>query len=126
MDAFNGLGAVLLPLVLAGLGIVTSIIGTFFVRVKEGGSPQAALNIGEFGSSIVMIIITWFVIQWMLPATWTVDGFTYTANGVFYAIIFGLVAGLGIGKITEHYTGTDTGLRGHTHAVPDRASPQAT
>jgi K(+)-stimulated pyrophosphate-energized sodium pump len=106
--SFDGLAPVLLPLVLAGLGIVTSIVGTFFVRVKDGGSPQTALNIGEFGSSIALIIITWFVIQWMLPATWTAGDFTYTANGVFYAILFGLFAGLAIGKITEHYTGTDT------------------
>jgi len=106
--SFEGLGPVLLPLVLAGLGIVTSIVGTFFVRVKDGGSPQTALNIGEFGSSAAMVVITWFVIQWMLPATWSFDGFDYTANGVFYAIIFGLLAGLAIGKITEHYTGTDT------------------
>jgi len=107
-DSFDGLAPVLLPLVLAGLGIVTSIIGTFFVRVKDGGSPQAALNIGEFGSSAAMVVITWFVIQWMLPATWTAEGFTYTANGVFAAIVLGLLAGLAIGKITEHYTGTDT------------------
>jgi K(+)-stimulated pyrophosphate-energized sodium pump len=121
-DKFGGLGAVLLPLVLAGLGIVTSIVGTFFVRVKEGGSPQTALNIGEFGSSIVMVIITWFVIKWMLPAEWGTlreavmndagevikAAAPYTATGAFLAIIFGLVAGLAIGKITEYYTGTDT------------------
>jgi K(+)-stimulated pyrophosphate-energized sodium pump len=107
--SFDGLGAVLLPLVLAGLGILTSIAGTFFVKVKEGGNPQTALNIGEFGSSIAMLVITWFVIQWMLPGGWTHEGVEYTANGVFYAIMFGLLAGLGIGKITEHYTGTGTG-----------------
>ncbi len=107
-ESFGGLGPVLLPLVLAGLGIVTSIAGTFFVKVKEGGSPQTALNVGEFGSSIAMIIITWFVIQAMLPGSWTVGEMTYTANGTFFAIIFGLVAGLAIGKITEHYTGTGT------------------
>ena len=107
-DSFGGLGAVLLPLVLAGLGIVTSIGGTFFVRVREGGSPMKALNIGEFGSSLVMLGITWFVIQAMLPDAWTSGGFQYTANGVFYAIGFGLVAGLAIGQITEHYTGTGT------------------
>jgi K(+)-stimulated pyrophosphate-energized sodium pump len=106
--SFDGLGAVLLPLVLAGLGILTSIAGTFFVKVKEGGSPQTALNIGEFGSSAVMLVITWFVIQWMLPAQWVEGNMTYTANGVFYAITFGLLAGLAIGKITEHYTGTGT------------------
>ncbi|MCF7731313.1 MAG: sodium-translocating pyrophosphatase [Akkermansiaceae bacterium] len=106
---FDGLGAVLLPLVLSGLGILTSIGGTFFVKVKEGGSPQAALNIGEFGSSAVMLVITWFVIQWLMPAHWVVGDLTFTANGIFYAITFGLLAGLAIGKITEHYTGTGTG-----------------
>jgi K(+)-stimulated pyrophosphate-energized sodium pump len=65
--SFDGLGAVLLPLVLAGLGILTSIIGTFFVKVKEGGSPQTALNIGEFGSSAVMLVITWFVSSGCCP-----------------------------------------------------------
>jgi K(+)-stimulated pyrophosphate-energized sodium pump len=106
---FDGLGAVLLPLVLAGFGILTSIAGTFFVKVREGGDPQTALNIGEFGSSLVMLVITWFVIQWMLPVTWTHEGTVYTASGTFYAIMFGLFAGLAIGKITEHYTGTGTG-----------------
>lgn len=105
---FNGLAAILLPLVLAGTGIITSILGTFFVKVKEGGNPQKALNTGEFGSSIVMLIATYFIIEWMLPAHWTFDGMTYTANGVFWATIIGLAAGLLIGVITEHYTGTDT------------------
>ncbi|MBI1193785.1 MAG: sodium-translocating pyrophosphatase, partial [Bacteroidetes bacterium] len=54
-DNFNGLSAVILPLVLAAVGILTSVIGTFFVRVKEGGDPQRALNLGEFGSSAIMI-----------------------------------------------------------------------
>ncbi len=106
---FDGKAAVLLPLVLAGLGILTSIGGTFFVRVREGGDPQRALNIGEFGSAAVMLVVTWLVIQWMLPASWELNGVAYTANGVFYAILFGLAAGLGIGKITEHYTAVGTG-----------------
>jgi K(+)-stimulated pyrophosphate-energized sodium pump len=105
---FNGLGAVLLPLVLAGVGIIVSIIGTFFVRVKEGGNPQKALNIGEFGSSIFMVIISYFIIRQMLPAEWVMGETTYTSMGVFYATIAGLVAGLGIGQITEYYTGTGT------------------
>ena len=112
-DGFGGLSAILLPLVLAGVGILTSIAGTFFVRVKEGGSPHAALNIGEFGSAIVLVALTYFIIQWMLPTSWTVgsglEAQVITSNGVFYAILFGLGAGLGIGKITEHYTGTGTG-----------------
>lgn len=107
---YNGLGAVFLPLALASAGIVMSILGTFFVKVKEGGNPQTALNIGEFGSSIAMVIISYFIIGMFLPASWTdAQGFEYSANGVFFATIAGLVAGLGIGKITEYYTGTGTG-----------------
>ncbi len=111
---FGGISPVLLPLMLAGVGILTSIAGTFFVKVKDGGSPHTALNIGEFGSAIVLLGLTYLIIQWMLPATWTMNAgtaneFVYSANGVFFAILFGLGAGLLIGKITEHYTGTGTG-----------------
>lgn len=107
-DEFNNISAVLLPLVLASVGIITSILGTFFVRVKEGGDPQKALNIGEFVSALVMLIASYLIITWMLPATWTFDGVTYNSIGVFWATIFGLAAGLLIGLITEHYTGTGT------------------
>ncbi|MDR8393114.1 sodium-translocating pyrophosphatase [Aliifodinibius sp. S!AR15-10] len=107
-DNFSGLSAVLLPLVLAGTGILTSILGTFFVRVKEGGNPQSALNIGEFISAAVMLVASWILIHWMLPASWTFNGIEYTPSGVFWATIFGLAAGLLIGLITEHYTGTGT------------------
>ncbi|PID69512.1 MAG: sodium-translocating pyrophosphatase [Flavobacteriales bacterium] len=106
--AFNGLGAVYLPLVLAAIGIVMSIIGTFFVKVKEGGNPQTALNIGEFGSAALMLIASYFVIDMMLPETWVIDGKEFTSLGVFLATIAGLVAGLLVGKITEYYTGTGT------------------
>jgi len=105
-DKFNGLSAVLLPLALAGVGIVMSILGTFFVKVKEGGNPQKALNMGEFGSSILMIIASWFIIKWMLPESWIFGGVTYTSTGIFIATIVGLVAGVLIGIITEYYTGT--------------------
>lgn len=105
-DKFNGLSAVLLPLALAGVGIVMSILGTFFVKVKEGGSPQKALNMGEFGSSIFMVIASWFIIKWMLPENWNFGGVTYTSTGVFIATIVGLIAGVLIGIITEYYTGT--------------------
>ena len=108
-DNFNGLSAVLLPLVLAGVGILTSIMGTFFVRVKEGGDPQNALNIGEFSSALVMLGASYLLIHWMLPESWIFNGIEYTPLGVFWATIFGLVAGLLIGLITEHYTGTGTG-----------------
>jgi len=109
---FGGLGAVLLPLALAGVGILTSILGTFFVKVKEGGNPQKGLNTGEFGSSIIMIVASFFIIRYFLPAEWIFTDLLYgvertiTANGVFLATIFGLVAGLLIGLVTEYYTGT--------------------
>jgi len=99
---------VLLPLVLASVGIITSIIGTFFVRVKDGGNPQKALNTGEFLSSFIMVAATYFIVSWMLPSTWSFGGSTYTSLGVFWAVIIGLFSGLAIGLITEHYTGTGT------------------
>ncbi|MBC8173056.1 MAG: sodium/proton-translocating pyrophosphatase, partial [Chitinophagales bacterium] len=112
-DGFNGLSAVLLPIVLGGVGILTSIIGTFFVRVKEGGNPQKALNSGAIGSSILMVILSYFIITWMLPAQFsfmdTIYGGverTITAMGIFLATIIGLLAGVLIGLLTEYYTGT--------------------
>ncbi len=102
------LGAVMLPLALAGVGIIVSIIGTFFVKVKEGGNPQTALNIGEFLSAGIMILVSWFLIQQFLPEAWTYNGKDFTNTGVFIATIVGLLAGLGVGKITEYYTGTGT------------------
>ena len=100
----NGLGAVYLPLVLAAVGIIMSIIGTFFVRVKEGGNPQTALNVGEFGSAGLMVVASYFVIHAMIPES--IEGLPSGAMGIFLATIAGLVAGLGVGKITEYYTGT--------------------
>ena len=110
---FDGLNAVLLPLVLAGTGILTSILGTFLVKVKDGGDPHKALNMGEFTSAGLMLIATYFIVTWMLPETWEVrindtQVMQYSSLGVFIAIIFGLVSGLAIGKITEYYTGTGT------------------
>ncbi|MBZ0247224.1 MAG: sodium-translocating pyrophosphatase [Cyclobacteriaceae bacterium] len=116
-DNFGGLSAVLLPLVLAGTGIVMSFIGTFFVKVKEGGDPQKALNTGEIVSAVIMIIASWFLINWLLPAEgwWFKDplyawadpekGNYYNATGIFIATVIGLVAGLLIGLVTEYYTG---------------------
>lgn len=101
------LEAVLLPLFLAGAGILFSIIGTFFVRVKEGGNPQTALNIGEFGASAMMLVASYFIITNTLPASWEFEGVKYTSLGVFLATIIGLVSGVMIGLITEFYTGLD-------------------
>ncbi|BDW92980.1 putative K(+)-stimulated pyrophosphate-energized sodium pump [Flagellimonas marinaquae] len=107
-NAFDGLGAVYLPLALAAVGIIMSIIGTFFVRVKDGGNPQTALNVGEFGSAGLMLIASYFIINAMLPESWVEGGKEYSAMGVFWATIAGLVAGLLVGKVTEYYTGTGT------------------
>jgi K(+)-stimulated pyrophosphate-energized sodium pump len=107
-NSFNGLGAVYLPLALAAAGIIMSIIGTFFVRVKEGGNPQTALNLGEFGSAALMLVTSYFLINEMLPESWVEQGKTFTSLGVFLATIAGLVAGLLVGKVTEYYTGTGT------------------
>lgn len=115
IDNFNGLSAVLLPLVLAGVGILMSFLGTFFVKVKEGGNPQTALNMGEIVSSVIMIVASWFIIKWMLPTEWWFQdplytwadpekGNLYTSTGIFIATVIGLVAGVAIGLITEYYT----------------------
>ena len=101
---FGELGAVYLPLVLAATGIVMSIIGTFFVKVRDGGSPHRALNIGEFVSAVLMVVASYFIIHKMIGKG--TEGLPYGADGVFWATITGLVAGLLVGKITEYYTGT--------------------
>ena len=108
LQEFSGMetNAILLPLFIASTGIIMSIIGTFFVRVKEGGSPHAALNLGEFSSAGLMIVATYFLIDMFLPEVWAFNGKEYSSIGVFYATIAGLIAGLGVGKITEYYTAT--------------------
>ena len=117
---FNNLGAVLLPLVLASVGIVASIIGTFFVKVKEGGDPQKALNTGNIVAGILMIIASWFLIKWLLPESWyfqdplyqwadPIKGNFYTSSGIFIATVVGILSGALIGMITEYYTGSGKG-----------------
>ncbi|MBE0539390.1 MAG: sodium-translocating pyrophosphatase [Ignavibacterium sp.] len=117
---FNSLGAVLLPLVIASVGIVASIIGTFFVKVKEGGDPQKALNLGNIISGILMIVASWFLIKWLLPDTWyfqdplyqwadPVKGNLYTSTGIFIATVVGIISGAMLGMITEYYTGSGKG-----------------
>ena len=98
-----------LPMTIAASGIIVSIFGTFMVSVKEGGNPQKALNIGEFGSALLMVGVMYFLISGLLPESFVLNDVVYTNIGVFWASTIGLVAGLGIGIITEHYTGTNTG-----------------
>lgn len=102
---FGALTPVLLPMMVAAAGIVVSIAGTFFVRVREGENPQVALNLGQFVAAGLLLVANWFLITGLLPAQWTTGGSTYTALGVFWAALAGLVAGVGIGLVTEYYTG---------------------
>ena len=102
----NEINAVILPLFIAATGIIMSIIGTFFVRVKEGGSPHKALNTGEFLSAFFVLIATYFLIDFFSPTLWVFEGKEYTSNGVFFATISGLIVGLCVGKVTEYYTAT--------------------
>ncbi len=85
--------AVLLPMLIAGFGILSSIIGTFFVKTKEGGNPSAALERGTWVSGGLLLVAAFFLNRWLLGS-----------NGYFYAIIAGLLAGLIIGRLTEYYT----------------------
>ena len=102
--AVGSLELVVLPLVLAAAGIVISIAGTFLVRTKEGGNPQAALNIGTFGAGIVMAVATYPIVQALAPATFSLHGVEYQASGIFWATIAGLFGGIAIGMLTEYYT----------------------
>lgn len=116
LPAFSGfeLGAVILPLALAGAGIITSIIGALFVRVKEDrGDPQKALNRGETISMIIMIVASYFIIQLFLPDSWSYETLiggaqSYTSLNVFIASIVGIGVGYLIGKVTVFFTATGT------------------
>ncbi|MBM4310515.1 MAG: sodium-translocating pyrophosphatase [Deltaproteobacteria bacterium] len=101
--------AVILPLVIAGAGIVVSIIGTFFVKVTEGGNPQAALNKGTFGAAIVMLPVTYYVSVKLIPSSINIAGQDITGSGIFFATIFGLIAGVLVGVFSEYYTSKDKG-----------------
>ena len=108
-DDFGGIAPILLPMLIAGLGIVFSIIGMMFVRVKdEMGNVQNALNLGNWSSIILTAVASFFVVNWMLPEsmTWTdsARGVEVTRMGVFWAIMVGLVVGALMSIITEYYT----------------------
>ncbi len=95
---------VLLPLALAGAGIIVSIIGTFFVRTKEGGNPQTALNIGTFGAGGLMVVISYFIIEAFIKTPVQMSGKMVSGLDVFLATIGGLIAGILVGLFTEYYT----------------------
>jgi K(+)-stimulated pyrophosphate-energized sodium pump len=104
-DQFSGLSPILLPMAVAGLGIVASLVGILLVRVKEGGNVQAALNFGNYAAVVASAIFSYFLIQWLLPVgDITIRGFTFDANHVFYAVLVGLAVGTLMSIITEYYT----------------------
>ena len=104
-DGIGTIGVVMLPLCLAAIGIVASMIGMMFVSVEEGGDPKSGLTRGELTAAGIMLVGGYFLIINLLPAEWVMGDATYTAMGVFYASLIGLLCGLGIGFVTEYYTG---------------------
>jgi len=95
---------VVLPLVLAGAGIVISLAATFLVRTREGGNPAHALDRGTFGAAIVMLIVIWLLANRLLDGTYLIAGVEFGASGVFFATVAGLAGGVAIGLITQYYT----------------------
>ena len=104
-DQFGGIAPILLPMVIAGMGLVFSIVGTWFVKVKnENDSVQKALNTGNWLSIVLTAIGSYFVVKWMLPDALSIRGVHFTDDQVFYAILLGLVVGGLMSIITEYYT----------------------
>ena len=104
-DEFGGIAPILLPMLLAGVGLVFSIVGTFFVRIKnETDSVQNALNIGNWSSIILTVITSFFLVKWLLPDTLHIRGVDFTSIDVFWAIFTGLIVGALMSMITEYYT----------------------
>ena len=105
VDNFGGIAPILLPMVLAGLGIIFSIMGMAFVTIKDDkGDVQKALNMGNWSSIVFTGIASFFIVKYMLPETLSIRGYAFTNMDVFYAIILGLVVGTLMSIITEYYT----------------------
>jgi K(+)-stimulated pyrophosphate-energized sodium pump len=109
VDAFDGLSPILLPMMIAGVGILLSIIGTFFVRISETAglntaTVQKALNMGNYGSMILTAIACYFLVGYILPENMALRGIEFTRNGVIGAIAVGLIVGTLMSIITEYYT----------------------
>jgi len=106
-DNFQGLSPILLPMFIAGLGLIFSIVGTFFVRIKDdNGNVQNALNMGNWSSIILTAIASFVAVKWLIPSdvTLSLRGEEFTSMDIFYAIIVGLVVGAIMSYVTEYYT----------------------
>ncbi len=119
-DAFGGIGPILLPMAIAGVGIIISIIGTMLVKIKSNDAKESqvmgALNVGNWTSIVLVAVACFALCKWMLPETMNMNFFGEGANGenllreissmrVFYATLVGLVVGAVISSVTEYYTG---------------------
>lgn len=104
-DGFGGLSPILLPMLIAGLGIIFSIIGFALVRIADdNGSVQKALNLGNWTSVIITTVACYFIVMWMLPDDMILRKTPFTKNGVFLAILVGSCVGALMSVVTEYYT----------------------
>ena len=113
-DAFNNMGPILLPVVIAGVGILASIVGTFFVRISSNDAKeskvQSALDLGNWAAIAITLVASFFLIQWMLPETMDMEFFgedakkSISSMNVFYAACIGLAVGALISIVTAYYT----------------------
>ncbi len=108
-DAFGGFAPILLPMLIAGVGIIFSMVGTLFVKINddaesEPSKVQNALNYGNWGSIIITAIASYFLTNYILPEKMVLRGLEFTKMGVFGAILVGLVVGTLMSIITEYYT----------------------
>jgi len=113
-DAFNNMGPILLPVVIAGVGILASIVGTFFVRISSNDAKeskvQSALDLGNWAAIAITLVASYFLIQWMLPPTMDMEFFgedakkSISSMNVFYAACIGLAVGALISIVTAYYT----------------------
>ena len=108
-DHFLGMAPILLPMLIAAMGIILSIVGTFFVHVSDNAGlsthkVQSALNMGNWGSMVLTAIGCFFLVNYLMPDTMSLRGHEFTKNGVFGAIMVGLVVGALMSIITEYYT----------------------
>ena len=109
VDAYAGLSPILLPMLIAAMGIIFSIIGTFFVRISDSAGlstqkVQNALNMGNWGSMVLTAIGCYFLVNFLMPDTMVLRNHEFTKNGVFGAIMVGLGVGTLMSIITEYYT----------------------
>jgi K(+)-stimulated pyrophosphate-energized sodium pump len=104
-DNYGGFSPVLLPMLIAGVGLLASLVSTFFVRIsKETDSVQNALNMGNYTSIAITFVTSYLLVTNILPESLTLRGTTFSSMDVFYAIIVGLVVGTLMSIITEYYT----------------------